>query len=132
MNQIIGTLFYAGLYRAYVEVVNQHGLKKNSKRIGNWQKAVTFPYMDYWTITHLIWGGLGAAIGLNQLTMLTLASINEFIYEPYRCYAYAQGNKSIHYAQYCDPFPHKVADAIYTMAGYYTAKMLPKLTHSQQ
>ena len=129
MNQIIGTLFYAGLYRGYVEVANQHGLKKNSNRAGNWQKAVTFPYMDYWTITHLIWGGLGAAIGLNQLTMLTLASINEFIYEPYRCYVYAQGNESIHYAQYCDPFPHKVADAIYTMAGYYSTRLL---IHSRQ
>ena len=55
--------------------------------------------------------------------MLALSTMNEFIYEPYRCEKFAKGDLSINYAQYCDSGGHKVADTLYTMVGYGLLKL---------
>jgi len=117
-----------GLYRIYVEFLNRKGMNTDFKRKGGWVKSLTFPYWDNWAWTHLIWGAIGGVMGLNLATMTTLSILNEFMYEPSRCQRYAAGDKSIYYAQYCDPFGHKVADATYTMIGYslFNALHTPK------
>jgi hypothetical protein len=109
---------YIGLYGVYVLILNEHGLMSGFKRKEGWQKSTEFPYWDNWAWTHFVWGALGSIFNLNTPAMVTLAFANEFIYEPYRCKKYGEGDKSIYYAQYCDSLGHKVADFIYTLAGY--------------
>ena len=124
MNPLIGIITYVGTYKLYVEGLNMYGLKSGFKGRGKWKKAITFPYWDNWSWTHIIWGGFGAILNLNIGTMFALSAMNEFIYEPYRCEKYAKGDLNINYAQHCDPVGHKVADAIYTMVGYGLIKPL--------
>ena len=124
MNPLLSVVFYVGLYRIYVEFLNRKGLKTGFKRKGGWVKSLTFPYWDNWAWTHLAWGALGGVMGLNLATMATLSVLNEFMYEHSRCQRYSEGDKSIYYAQYCDPFGHKVADATYTLVGYAMFKAL--------
>ena len=118
MKPIIGVATYVGLYRLYVELLNNHGLKTGFKAKGSWNKSIKFPFWDNWSYTHLIWGAFAHLLKINTATIFGLSFVNEFIYEPYRCNQFSSGNKSINYAQYCDPLGHKVADIIYTMIGY--------------
>ena len=121
-------VFIAGSL-VYVAIVNAIGLKYG-KPGGKWDKSTKFPYWDNWSYTHLAWGAIAGLMGITPQAFLAINLGEEFVFEPALAYGKSKGLDWIVFSSVPDPFPHKVADAIYSQAGHTMAYTIRKAGRS--
>jgi len=113
---------YIGLYALWAVGINVVDAKTDwvrKSKEGGWLKSYKPPfYWDNWAYTHIGWGMAAPFFGIGFPLFTVLNFINEALLEGIACKFSTEGEDGVRIFGRCDPFPHAVADFMYSTVGY--------------